>query len=145
MAYWQPISPNAALKWDGGSRASGLVIYGHITWETIQGVGLSKADPNWPTARIEQDQAPHPSEIEDTYSDETDQVVLGHDLRDRQGRSPDEFYADVAEFYRAAKYLTGQPVRMICDQASVPKSTAKFWVRECRSRGYLPATTRGRA
>jgi hypothetical protein len=58
---------------------------------------------------------------------------------------PDEFYAEVAEAYRAAVRRGDRaPVTVIANDTGVPRSTAARWVKEARRRGKLGKGTPGR-
>lgn len=58
---------------------------------------------------------------------------------------PAGFYQRVAEAYRAAQRQGVGPVPFIAAEAGVPRTTAGYWVREARRRGYLGPATHGKA
>ena len=58
---------------------------------------------------------------------------------------PPGFYQRVAEAYRAAQRQGVGPVPFIAAEAGVPRTTAGYWVREARRRGYLGPATHGKA
>jgi hypothetical protein len=62
-----------------------------------------------------------------------------------KGRAlPDEFFAKVAETYRAATIRGWPPRTAVAEAAGVSTDVAGRWVREARKRKYLPATKQGR-
>lgn len=67
--------------------------------------------------------------------------VSDHTLR-RRKRLDDAHYEKVAKVYREAKT---RPRAAVADHFYVAHSTAARWVTECRERGLLPKTSRGRA
>lgn len=67
--------------------------------------------------------------------------VSDHTLR-RRKRLDDAHYQEVAKVYREAK---SRPRAAVADHFYVAQSTAARWVSECRERGLLPKTSRGRA
>ena len=78
-------------------------------------------------------------------------ATVSHNIENRQPLSrPDQrpyppgFYQRVAEAYRAAQREGVGPGRFIAEEAGVPRSTAAFWIRETRRRGYLGQATRGK-
>jgi hypothetical protein len=56
----------------------------------------------------------------------------------------DEFYAQVAETYRAALENGLGPRRTIAESAGVSNEVAGRWVRQARTRGYLPEAEPGK-
>lgn len=66
-------------------------------------------------------------------------------LTRRPDDTPDKWAQVVAEAYRELYRRTGKPTTEIARLADVPKTTVNRWVRDARSRGYLAATTRGKA
>jgi hypothetical protein len=62
-----------------------------------------------------------------------------------KGRAlPDEFFAKVAETYRAATIRGWPPRTAVAEAAGVSTDVAGRWVREARKRKYLPATEQGK-
>jgi hypothetical protein len=62
-----------------------------------------------------------------------------------KGRAlPDEFFAKVAETYRAATIRGWPPRTAVAEAAGVSTDVAGRWVREARKRQYLPATKQGK-
>jgi hypothetical protein len=62
-----------------------------------------------------------------------------------KGRAlPDEFFAKVAETYRAATIRGWPPRTAVAEAAGVSTDVAGRWVRVARDRGYLPATKQGK-
>jgi hypothetical protein len=62
-----------------------------------------------------------------------------------KGRAlPDEFFAKVAETYRAATIRGRPPRTAVAEAAGVSTDVAGRWVRVARDRGYLPATEQGK-
>lgn len=62
-----------------------------------------------------------------------------------KGRAlPDEFFAKVAETYRAAIVRGLPPRTAVAEAAGVSTDVAGRWVREARKRAYLPATQPGK-
>ena len=57
---------------------------------------------------------------------------------------PPGFYQRVAEAYRAAQREGVGPGPFIAAEAGVPRTTAGYWVREARRRGYLGPATHGK-
>jgi len=66
-------------------------------------------------------------------------------LQRPKGRAlPDEFFAKVAETYRAATIRGWPPRTAVAEAAGVSTDVAGRWVREARKREYLPATEQGK-
>lgn len=63
----------------------------------------------------------------------------------RGSRIADAQLRTVASVYREALRTGAPPAEAVKDELGVPRSTAGRWVAEARRRGFLPATTRGRA
>jgi hypothetical protein len=62
-----------------------------------------------------------------------------------KGRAlPDEFFAKVAETYRAATIRGRPPRTAVAEAAGVSTDVAGRWVREARKRKYLPGTEQGK-
>lgn len=174
--YWQGIDDRTAVAWytftdkhgvTGTEGPVGLVQWGWVTWESLQGVGLSKlvcsrsGYPEW-----EQEEPPSWNDLEEEWARgarararaarRTPADVQGEAraawLAGRGERllpkqpleSPERFYRRVAAFYRAAMERDGKPTSAIMESAGVPKTTAARWVREARQRGFLPPTQKGR-
>ena len=77
--------------------------------------------------------------------------VVRHNIENRRPLAkpdvrpyPAGFYQQVAEAYRAAQRQGVGPGPFIAAEAGVPRTTAAFWVREARRRGYLGPATRGK-
>lgn len=170
--YWQAISESAVVRWreetfPGGSTETvgplALVIYGDISWRRLQEVGLSKLTtlrPGFP--EFGEEAPPTETELARLWNsaankrkrEDIERMINDPDYRKGyrasfEPRQTDEsvgdFYARVAEFYRMRTTLTGQPTSDLATAADVPKSTASRWVREARSRGFLPQTSKGRS
>ncbi len=60
-------------------------------------------------------------------------------------RYDDHFYELVAGHYRARLKAGKRPAQEIAKASGVPVTTVHRWVRAARRRGFLAATTRGRA
>lgn len=63
----------------------------------------------------------------------------------RVGEDPVAFAERVARAYRAAASRSSRPNKVIAEQANVPVSTVRGWVREARLRGLLDVGTQGKA
>ena len=57
----------------------------------------------------------------------------------------DDFYRDVARVYNAITGRTKGPAVLIGEANDVPTSTAHRWIKQARSRGFLPPGTPGKA
>ncbi|MEQ8842552.1 MAG: hypothetical protein RIB98_16340 [Acidimicrobiales bacterium] len=55
----------------------------------------------------------------------------------------DNFYRQVADVYRFLAPRSRAVNKLIAEANGVPKTTVDRWVRECRKRGFLPATRQG--
>ncbi|MCO5300189.1 MAG: hypothetical protein M9886_09555 [Candidatus Nanopelagicales bacterium] len=65
-------------------------------------------------------------------------VTADAPLARREGQDPDEFYAEVARYYRAFAATTGgKPTTSIAKIAGVHRNTAAQWVHQARKRGHL--------
>jgi hypothetical protein len=174
---WQGVSDHAAVAWletrsgDGiiiTEGPVGLVMWGVITWDRLQGIGLARLStyragyPEW-----RQEEPPSWDEIDTQWTlgaparAKAARRPAGHakealraDWDARRGerlspRRPDEepssFYRRVANFYKATMGTGGKPTTAIAESAGVPKTTAARWVREARQRNFLPPTTKGRS
>lgn len=99
--------------------------------------------------RIEQDEPPGPDEVRRVYrlasgKSKTTVIKVEHQFRGRgPDETPDEFYARVADQYRALAVTSGKPVAGLTRAAEVPYSTAARWVREARKRGLLEPVGKG--
>lgn len=100
--------------------------------------------------RIEQAEPPGPDEVRRVYrlasgKSKVTVKVTAHAGFPKRGpdESADEFYARVAEAYRAQAVTTGKPTSWLAWYASVPYSTAARWVREARKRGHLESAQKG--
>jgi hypothetical protein len=58
---------------------------------------------------------------------------------------PDQFYAQVAAVYSALARHGAPPAKTLAAANGVPATTAHRWIREARSRGYLPPARQGKA
>ncbi len=177
IVIWQAISDSTAVawhRWDLGDGVTatrgpmGLVMWGDITWDGLQGIGLSRLSssrvgfPEWqqeepPTheviqakwalgapARAEADRRP-PGRVKEALRADLD-ARRGERLVPRQpDEEPGSFYRRVASFYKATMERGGKPTSAIAESAGVPKTTAARWVREARQRNLLPATTKGKS
>ena len=170
--YWQAISESAAVRWKQETFPNGaietigpraLVVYGEISWRRLQKVELSKLTtlrPGFP--EFDTEAPPTEAHLAQRWNsaankrkrEDIKRMVEDPDYRKGyrasfEPRTADEsvgdFYARVAEFYRMRTILTGQPTSDLATAADVPKSTASRWVREARSRGFLPQTSKGRS
>jgi hypothetical protein len=170
--YWQAISESAAVRWrqetfpNGSMETVGplaLVVYGDVSWRRLQEVGLSKLTtlrPGFP--EFDTEAPPTETLLAQRWNsaankrkrEDIERMIKDPDYRKGyrasfEPRQADEtvgdFYARVAEFYRMRTILTGQPTSDLATAADVPKSTASRWVREARSRGFLPQTSKGRS
>ena len=99
--------------------------------------------------RIDQAEPPGPDEVRNVYrlasgKSKVTVKVTAHSGFPGRGsdESADEFYARVAEAYRAQAVTTGKPTSWLAWYASVPYSTAARWVREARRRGHLEPTAK---
>ena len=176
--FWQGISDRAAVLWRlvdlgedmaGTEGPIGLVMWGNITWDGLQSIGLSRLTdrragfPEWwqeeppdageiktqwelgAPARAEADRHA-PPRIGDLLSVDTEPASGRLLLAPRQpGEDPSAFYARIASFYRVTMSYGGKPTTAIAESAGVPKTTAARWVREARQRNFLSPTTKGRS
>lgn len=62
-----------------------------------------------------------------------------------RGKRPDAFYQRVARAYLWLAGTSSRPAADLAAANSVPVSTVHRWVREARSRGFLPPGDKGRA
>lgn len=99
--------------------------------------------------RIDQAEPPGPDEVRNVYrlasgKSKVTVKVTAHAGFPKRGpdETADEFYARVAEAYRAQAVTTGKPTSWLAWYASVPYSTAARWVREARRRGHLEPTAK---
>ncbi len=100
--------------------------------------------------RIEQGEPPGPDEVRRVYrlasgKSKTTVKVAAHSGFPGRGsdESADEFYARVADGYRAQAVTTGKPTAWLAFAANVPYTTAARWVREARKRGLLEPVGKG--
>ncbi len=63
----------------------------------------------------------------------------------RGHRRPDDFYKQVASWYREALRAREKPTPYIQAKAKVERSTAASWIQTARKKGFLRDTQRGRA
>jgi hypothetical protein len=61
------------------------------------------------------------------------------------GRLDDDFYRHVAAAYRGAVAHGLQPAKTLADESDSPQGSVNRWIGEARRRGYLPATSAGKA
>lgn len=64
-------------------------------------------------------------------------------LARKEGQDPDEFYAEVAHFYRAFQATTSKPTTSIAHIAGVSRNRAAQWVHQARKRGHLEPADKG--
>jgi hypothetical protein len=177
IVFWQAISDRTAVAWTKSGEKGGafvyegpvgLVMWGDISWEGLQGIGLSRLShrrtgyPEWV-----QPEPPSHQEIQTQWALGASaramvarrppgrvKELLRADLEARRGERlvarqsdemPDSFYRRVANFYKATMETGGKPTTAIAESAGVPKTTAARWVREARQRNFLPPTTKGRS
>ncbi len=177
IVFWQGISDRTAVAWTKQGEAGGayvfegpvgLVMWGDISWESLQGIGLSRLSharagyPEW----VQQEPPSH-HEIQTKWAlGASDRAIVARrppgrlkellraDLDARRGErlvarqsdeTPDAFYKRVASFYKVMMERGGKPTSAIAESAGVTKTTAARWVREARQRNLLPPTTKGRS
>jgi hypothetical protein len=61
------------------------------------------------------------------------------------GKKPDDFYRQVADAYEFLAQTTRAPAAEIARRNRVPLTTAHRWVREARTRGFLPPGQKGKS
>ena len=158
--FWLGVSEYVAVAFasvaDHVQVAVGLVVYAPLTAERLRELNmreLTGAEPNWP--RWERSEAPSPDELRNRW---IIQVERGHKddveaanpqaptrerLQRKPGQDPDEFYAEVARYYRAFQATTSKPTTSIAKAAGVSRNTAAQWVHLARKRGHLPPVEKG--
>jgi hypothetical protein len=160
--YWQAIGPRAAIMWTelaqdgkvtGTTGPSGLVVHDDIDIQTIRSIPLSRMQPHRPGfPEFDQDDAPTRHQIMSAWKAsagararhaKADQALEAFPVRG-SSEPVEAFFGRVADYYRRAMRVSGQPVKALSDAAGVPKTTAARWVRQARSRGFLEKTTRGK-
>lgn len=120
------IVASAELEADGSARVVHLEVSGRrITTEALRRVPISviEASARW-TA--------DPGDL-DNFEGR------------RPGEDPIEFSRRVTKAYRAAASRSSRPNKLIAQQADVPVSTVRGWIREARLRGLLEPGTQGKA
>ena len=92
-----------------------------------------------PAGAFDSDEFFHRRESRPVTAEELRSMQREPSLVAPRGRGyPDDFYANVAEEYRAAvRRLDPRPVKAIAESAGVPRSTAGRWVKEARRRRLL--------
>ena len=155
LDHWVGVDEYTAIGFavvEGATIPVGLVHYAPITRTAVQALPIGemvKPEPWMP--RWDRTEAPSPQELRNEWrrasgaTKVTVTVTAHQGLRRREGQSPDEFYAEVADFYRRYASATSKPTASIAFAGNVPHSTAARWVREARRRGHLePAPKRGK-
>jgi hypothetical protein len=129
-------------------------LYGGVTPEALPKIPLrrillavaaSQSLRDKLAARLD-DSAPEPGETNEFLS-AFDGFVVPEPVKIKRpaGRSlSDEFYARVAEAYRAALENGLGPRTTISESAGVSNEVAGRWVRQARKRGFLPETEPGK-
>jgi len=68
---------------------------------------------------------------------------LALDVPKGRKRWPDRFYVEVADAYAWLATQTRQPAQVLAQENGVAVTTVHGWVKEARSRGFLPPVQRG--
>jgi len=159
--YWQAIAEDCAVRWtiyiaDDGEEyvtdPSGLLIFGYLRAEDLRSIRLSDMQPHrsgFP--EFHQRQPPTARDIRSAWRHSAGararaeaKAAQPRVFRARgESESHDMFYRRVAQFYRESLLATGTPAKDIAAAADVPLSTSKWWIREARSRGFLPPSMKG--
>lgn len=70
---------------------------------------------------------------------------LGLDVPAGRADYGDDFYKKVAQRYTSAAWRVRAPAAALAEANGVPVTTARRWVKEARTRGFLPAGRAGKA
>jgi len=155
LDHWVGVDEHTAIGFavvEGATIPVGLVHYAPITRTAVQALPIGemvKPQPGMP--RWDSAEPPSPDELRTRWLKEKKGVrftvskIEAHPrLERREGQTPDEFYAEVADLYRRYQ-TTDKPTSWIAFAGMVPHTTAARWVREARRRGHLePAPKRGK-
>lgn len=136
-----------------------LLILGEVTSDNVRAIPLRLIHTANP------DEYPTWSVSFDDYPDMTTDIPappVEHDIDERwrqrstraprkvsiaprgDDETPDQWYARVADIYRSLGD-SGKPTTSLAHLMGVSKDRAAQWVHQARKRGYLEATTRGKA
>lgn len=156
--YWQAVGEHEAVQWieydrDGTVTVqgpTGFVTYERADADYLRSIQVGRMVPHrsgYP--EFQQIDAPGLGELAKAWEADARRRKLSEAkavLFPPRGEdeTPDDFYARVADFYRAAMVSSGEPTKSLARIAEVPPTTAARWVREARARGHLDPTTRGR-
>lgn len=164
LDHWVAVDEYTAVGFavvEGVAIPVGLVHYAPITATGMRELKIGdmvKPEPWMP--RFEQAQPPLPDQVRGQWwlatkhAKTTVEVtargsltlsgsVTAPQLARRDGQDPDEFYAEVARYYRAFQNTTSKPTTSIAQAAGVSRNTAAQWVHQARKRGHLEPAERG--
>jgi hypothetical protein len=167
---WVSYTPDVLVCWEVMIRGDGtisrsmlrLLILGEVTSDNVRAIPLRQihtADPDtlptwslefpvehgYPDMDTELPAPPTGEQVDEAWRSHAKRKPRKVQVEPRRAdETPDQWYARVADIYRTLGDQ-GTPTSDLAALMGVSKDRAAQWVHQARKRGYLEATTRGKA